>query len=93
MTSKLKPAASFNNDCIVNALDFKIMAGDWQAQDVDEPAWNGTFSNQDVGAPTAAGSFNFDGDVYTIQADGADLVKSAVPTGLGLSVVSSLSQQ
>jgi hypothetical protein len=70
--SKAKPAASFNDDCVVDYLDMRIMADDWLVRDVAEPAW-GTFTSQDIGAGTAAGSFSFDGNVYTIQADGADI--------------------
>ena len=68
-----KPAASFNNDCVVDYLDLQIMADDWLVRDVPEPAWNGTFSSQDIGAGTAAGSFSFDGTTYTITADGNDI--------------------
>jgi len=68
-----KPAASFNNDCVVDHLDLQIMVGDWLVRDVPEPAWDGAFSSQDIGAGTAAGSFSFDGNVYTIEADGADI--------------------
>jgi hypothetical protein len=71
--SKAKPAASFNDDCIVDNLDLQIMAGDWLVRDVPEAAWNGAFSSQDIGAGTAAGSFSFDGNTYTITADGNDI--------------------
>jgi len=71
--SKVKPAASFNDDCIVDNLDLQIMAGDWLVRDVPEAAWNGAFSSQDIGAGTAAGSFSFDSSVYTITADGNDI--------------------
>ena len=71
--SRAKPAASFNDDCIVDNLDLQIMAGDWLVRDVPEAAWNGAFSSQDIGAGTAAGSFSFDGNVYTITADGNDI--------------------
>jgi hypothetical protein len=71
--SKAKPAASFNDDCVVDSLDLQIMADDWLVRDVAEPAWGGTFSSQDIGAGTAAGSFSFDGSIYSIQADGADI--------------------
>jgi len=71
--SKAKPAASFNDDCIVDNLDLQMMAEDWLVRDVPEAAWNGAFSSQDIGAGTAAGSFSFDGNVYTITADGNDI--------------------
>jgi hypothetical protein len=70
---KAKPAASFNDDCIVDDLDLQLMTDDWLMQDVPEPAWNGTFTSQDVGTPTAAGSYSFNGSSYTIRADGADI--------------------
>ena len=71
--SEAKPTASFNDDCIVDNLDLQIMAGDWLVRDVTEAAWNGAFTSQDIGAGTAVGSFSFDGNVYTIAADGADI--------------------
>ncbi len=75
--SLVKPAASINDDCIVDNLDLQIMAGDWLVSNVPEPVWNGAFSSQDIGATTPAGSFSFDGNVYTIQADGADIFGTA----------------
>jgi hypothetical protein len=73
--SEAKPAASFNNDCIVNDEDLQIMADAWlmQAQNVPEPAWNGAFTSQDIGTPSVAGSYSFDGSTYTIHADGNDI--------------------
>jgi len=71
--SKAKPAASFNDDCVVDHLDLQMMAQDWLVPDVAEDVWKGTFSSQDIGAPTAAGSFSFDGSTYTITADGNDI--------------------
>ena len=72
-----KPAASINGDCIVDSLDLQVMVGDWLVRDVPEAAWSGAFSSQDIGATTPAGSFSFDGNVYTIQADGADIFGTA----------------
>ena len=68
-----KPAASFNNDCVVDYLDLQIMVDDWLVRDVAESAWSGAFSSHDIGAGTAAGSFSFDGNTYTITADGNDI--------------------
>ena len=73
----VKPAASINGDCIVDSLDLQIMAGDWLVSNVPEAVWNGAFSSQDIGATTPAGSFTFDGNIYTIQADGADVFGTA----------------
>ena len=73
----VKPAASINGDCIVDSLDLHIMAGDWLVSNVPEAVWNGAFSSQDIGATTPAGSFTFDGNIYTIQADGADVFGTA----------------
>jgi hypothetical protein len=73
VTSKAKPVAGFNDDCIVDHLDLQIMADDWLMHEVAEPAWNGTFTSQDVGAPSVAGSYSFDGSTYTIHADGNDI--------------------
>jgi hypothetical protein len=53
------------------------MADDWLMQDVAEPAWNSTFTSQDVGTPSVAGSYSFDGTTYTIQADGHDIWDNA----------------
>jgi hypothetical protein len=75
--SKAKPAASLNNDCVVDSLDVAMMAQEWLVRDVAEDVWKGTFSSQDIGAPTAAGSFSFDGNTYTITADGNDIWGSA----------------
>jgi len=75
--SVAKPAASINGDCIVDDVDLQIMAQDWLVRDVPEAAWSGAFSSQDIGATTPAGSFSFNGNVYTIQADGADIYGTA----------------
>ena len=71
--SKAKPTASLNNDCVVDSLDVAMMAQEWLVRDVAEDVWKGTFSSQDIGAPTAVGSFSFDGTTYTITADGNDI--------------------
>jgi hypothetical protein len=73
----VKPAASINGDCIVDDVDLQIVAQDWLVRDVPEAAWSGAFSSQDIGATTPAGSFTFDGNIYTIQADGADVFGTA----------------
>jgi len=67
------PVADFDNDCDVDYDDLQMMAADWLVQDIDEPAWEGTFSNQDIGETSVAGSFGVDGGVYSIEADGADI--------------------
>ena len=71
------PVADFDNDCDVDYDDIQIMAGDWLVQDITEPAWEGAFSNQDIGDTNVAGSFSIDGDVYTIEAGGADIWSTA----------------
>jgi hypothetical protein len=71
--SRAKPAGDINNDCSVDYLDVDILGNDWLYSDVPETAWSGTFSNQDIGTNTVAGSYTFSGNVYTIQADGADI--------------------
>jgi len=71
--SIVKPVASFNNDCVVDSLDLQLMAADWLVSDVVEDVWSGSFSSQDIGAGTAAGSYSFDGTTHTIKADGADI--------------------
>jgi hypothetical protein len=73
LPDKAKPVAGFNNDCVVDHLDLEILADDWLVQDVLEPVWNGTFTSQDVGTPSVAGSYTFDGSTYTIHADGNDI--------------------
>ena len=75
--SVAKPAASINGDCIVDSVDLQIVAQDWLVRDVPETAWSGAFSSGDIGTTTPAGSFSFDGNVYTIQADGADIYGTA----------------
>ncbi len=75
--SVAKPAASINGDCIVDNVDLQIVAQDWLVRDVPEAVWSGAFSSGDIGTTTPAGSFSFDGNVYTIQADGADIFGTA----------------
>ncbi|MHC4750336.1 MAG: DUF1349 domain-containing protein [Planctomycetota bacterium] len=60
-------------DCVVDFRDLEMMADDWLLTEVVEPIWDGIFTSQDIGATTAEGSFDFDGSVYTILADGADI--------------------
>jgi regulation of enolase protein 1 (concanavalin A-like superfamily) len=74
LSSLAKPEFSINGDCVVDALDVQVMAGDWLDQEVAELAWNGTFSDSDIGVITVPGSFTAGGgNVYTIQGEGADI--------------------
>ncbi len=71
--SLLKQAGDLNNDCVVDYSDLVLIAEDWLMNPVPENVWNEVFSNQDIGATTATGSFSYDGNIYTIQADGEDI--------------------
>jgi hypothetical protein len=75
--SLLKQAGDLNNDCVVNYSDLVIMAEDWLTQPVPEELWNSTLSSQDIGVTTPAGSYSFDGNIYTIQAGGTDIWSTA----------------
>ena len=83
--SKAKPAASLNNDCVVDSLDVAMMAQEWLVRDVAEDVWKGTFSSQDIGAPTPAGGFSFDGNTYPSRrmatTSGARLMPSTMRLG------------
>lgn len=72
-----KPAGDLNDDCVVDYLDLALMADNWLTIAVPEDAWNGVFSDGDIGTPAAAGSFSLNGDIYTIQGSGADIWSTA----------------
>ncbi len=73
LPSVQKPAGDLNDDCVVDYSDLSLMADNWLTAAVPEDAWSGVFTGGDIGTPAAAGSFNLNGDIYTIQGSGADI--------------------
>ncbi|UCG56239.1 MAG: LamG domain-containing protein [Phycisphaerales bacterium] len=73
VASLLKPANDLNDDCVVDYLDVEILSDDWLLSDVAESVWDGPFTNADIGVPSAAGSYSFDGTTYTVTGNGHDI--------------------
>jgi len=77
LPSVQKPSGDLNNDCVVDYSDLALMADNWLAIPVPESVWSGVFSGSDIGEIGPAGSFSLDGNIYTIQASGADIWSTA----------------
>ena len=83
--SLLKPAASFNNDCVVNHLDLEIMSSDWLKSDYSSPplmAWykfdgNASDSSANGRNGTATGAATYAAGKFgqAISLDGSSFVE------------------
>jgi len=74
MPMKAKPAADFDDNCIVDYRDAAAMFDSWLAQYIPETAWGGVWQGTDIGAVDPAGSFfELPDGSLSITADGNDI--------------------